>query len=133
MILLSLAKAFLLYIAAAAFIQIDQSIYSQNLHSQNCAIKGSYVSWEKNYPGHMAWLIFFLRIYGILLAKLFWPTMRKNCSSDWEKLLKFKTEGWEFAIIWRAQEQFVKQWKVRTECFLTCSWRFLRSNKFERL
>jgi hypothetical protein len=34
MILLSLAKAFLLYIAAAAFIQIDQSIYSQSLHSK---------------------------------------------------------------------------------------------------
>ena len=27
---------------------------------------------------------------GILLPKLFWPTMRKNCSSDWEKLLKFE-------------------------------------------
>ena len=34
MILLSLAKAFLLYIAAAAFIQIDQSIYPQNPHSK---------------------------------------------------------------------------------------------------
>ena len=33
---------------------------------------------------------------GILLPKLFWSTMRKNCSSDREKLLKFK------------------QWKVRT-------------------
>ena len=22
---------------------------------------------------------------GILLQKLFWPTVRKNCSSDWEK------------------------------------------------
>ena len=34
---------------------------------------------------------------GILLPKLFWPTMRKNCSSDWEKLLKFEAEGQEFA------------------------------------
>ena len=25
---------------------------------------------------------------GILLPKLFWPTVRKNCSSDWEKLLE---------------------------------------------
>ena len=24
---------------------------------------------------------------GILLPKLFWPTVRKNCSSDWEKLI----------------------------------------------
>ena len=31
--------------------------------------------------------------YGILLQKLFWPTVRKNCSSDREKLLKFEAEG----------------------------------------
>ena len=36
---------------------------------------------------------------GILLSKLFWPTVRKNCSSDREKLLKFEAEGWEFAKI----------------------------------
>ena len=30
---------------------------------------------------------------GILLPKLFWPKVRKNCSSDREKLLKFETEG----------------------------------------
>ena len=30
---------------------------------------------------------------GILLSKLFWPTVRKKCSSDREKLLKFKAEG----------------------------------------
>ena len=29
---------------------------------------------------------------GILLPKLFWPTVRKNCSSDREKLLKFEAE-----------------------------------------
>ena len=34
---------------------------------------------------------------GILLPKLFRPTVRKNCSSDREKLFKFKTEGREFA------------------------------------
>ena len=52
-------------------------------------------------------------ILGILLPKLFWPTVRKNGSSDWEKILKFKTEGREFAKILRSLEQF-KQWKVRT-------------------
>ena len=26
--------------------------------------------------------------HGILFQKLFWPTRRKNCSSDWEKVLK---------------------------------------------
>jgi hypothetical protein len=30
---------------------------------------------------------------GILLSKLFWPTVRKNCCSDREKLLKFEAEG----------------------------------------
>ena len=33
---------------------------------------------------------------GILLLKLLWPTERKNCSSDREKLLKFEAEGGEF-------------------------------------
>ena len=42
--------------------------------------------------------IFFFEIFwnGILLPKLFWPTVRKNCSSDREKLLKFEAEGREF-------------------------------------
>ena len=35
---------------------------------------------------------FFLNENGILLPKLFWPIVRKNCSSDREKLLKFR--GW---------------------------------------
>ena len=42
----------------------------------------------------------------ILLTKLFWPTVRKNCSSDREKLLKFEAEGWEFAKCLRSVEQF---------------------------
>ena len=38
---------------------------------------------------------------GILLPKLFWPTVRKNCSSDREKLLKFEAEDREFAkFLW---------------------------------
>ena len=39
---------------------------------------------------------------GILLSKLFWPTVRKNCSSDREKILKFEAEGREFAKILRS-------------------------------
>ena len=57
---------------------------------------------------------FFFKIRnGILLLKLFWPTVRKNCSSDWEKLLKFKAEGWEFAKILRSLEQFIQTVKGR--------------------
>ena len=33
----------------------------------------------------------------------------KNCSSDREKLMKFKANGWEFAKILRSLEQCLKQ------------------------
>ena len=33
------------------------------------------------------------RKIGILLPKLFLPTVRKNCSGDREKVLKFEAEG----------------------------------------
>ena len=61
----------------------------------------------------------------------------QNCSSDWEKLLKFEAEGQEFAkseititiyLNRERSEQFLKQ-----NAFLTCSWRFLRSNELEEL
>ena len=39
---------------------------------------------------------------GILIPKLLRPIVRKNCSSDREKLLKFKAEGL------RSQEQFIQ-------------------------
>ena len=45
---------------------------------------------------------------GILLPKLFWPTVRKNCSSDREKLLKFEAEGRESAKFVRSLEQFIE-------------------------
>ena len=44
----------------------------------------------------------------ILLPKLFWPTVRRNCSSDQETLLKFETEGREFAKFLRSLEQFIQ-------------------------
>ena len=49
---------------------------------------------------------------GILLPKLFWPTVRKNCSNDREQFLKFEAEGREFAKFLRSIEQFLV-----TECF----------------
>ena len=45
---------------------------------------------------------------GILLPKLFWLTVRKICSSDREKLLKFEAEGREFSKILRSLEQFIQ-------------------------
>ena len=43
---------------------------------------------------------------------------------------------WNFQKIWDQLKNLFKQWKVRTifetECVLTCSWRFLRSNMYIR-
>ena len=65
---------------------------------------------------------------GILLPKLFRPTVRKNCFSDREKLLKFEAEGREFTKNLRSLERFIQT--VRTvfwyqNAFSTCFWRFL--------
>ena len=55
---------------------------------------------------------------GILLPKLFWPTVRKKCSNDREKLIQTVKD----------QNNFWQQ-----NAFLTCSWRFLISNNLEQL
>ena len=68
---------------------------------------------------------------GILLPKLFWPTVRKKCASLLRDL-KFEAEGREFAKILRSLEQFIQTVKVQN-AFLTCSWRFLMSIKLEQL
>ena len=75
---------------------------------------------------------------GILLPKLFWPTVRKNCSSDQEKVLKFEAEGREFAKFLRPLEQFIQTVKGQNNfwwqnAFLTCSWRFLILDKLKPL
>ena len=54
-------------------------------------------------------------MFGILLLKLFWPSEGKSCSSDWEKLLKFEADGWEFAKILRSLEQFVQAVKGKNK------------------
>ena len=45
---------------------------------------------------------------GILLPKLFWPTVRKSCSSGRQKLLNFEADGQEFAKFLRSLEQFIQ-------------------------
>ena len=64
--------------------------------------------------------------------------MRKKCSTDREKLLKLEAEGREFSKILRSLEQFIQTVKGQNNfwkqnAFLTCSWRFLKSNKLEQL
>ena len=41
--------------------------------------------------------------------------MRKNCSSDREKLLKFEAEGREFAKFLRSLEQFIQTVKGQND------------------
>ena len=48
---------------------------------------------------------------GILLPKLFRPTVRKKCSSDQEKLLKFQAEGCEFDKFLRSPEEYIQTLK----------------------
>ena len=57
---------------------------------------------------HFTWSTKLKAGNGILLPKLFWPTVRKNCSSDREKRLKFEAEGQEFEKILRSLEQFIQ-------------------------
>ena len=47
-------------------------------------------------------------VNGILLPKLFGPTVRKKCFSDREFFLKIEAEGQEFAKYLRSLEQFVQ-------------------------
>ena len=68
----------------------------------------------------------------ILFPKLFWPTVRRNCSSDRETLMKFE------AKFLRSQEQFIRTLKcqnnfLQQNAFLTYSWKFLSSNTSEQL
>ena len=66
--------------------------------------------------GYSCYIIFpLVSINGILLPKLFWPTVKKNCSSDWEKLLNFEEDGREFDIerTWTIYSNR-QQCKVRT-------------------
>ena len=58
--------------------------------------------------------------FGILLPKLFWPTVRKKCSRIF---LKFEAEGKEFAKFLRSLEQLIQTLKGKnkflvTGCFL---------------
>ena len=75
------------------------------------------------------------------VTKIVLTYCKKNCSNDREKLLKFEAEGQEFAKILRSLEQFIQTVKAvkgqknfwEPNAFLTCSWRFLISNKLEHL
>ena len=77
-------------------IKMDEEVVC---HSLTFVLPGSTSTLNYFYP--------FIFRNGILLPKLFWPTVRKNCSIDWEKLLKFEAQGREFAKFLRSLEQFI--------------------------
>ena len=96
----------------AHFIEIIMNILAWWKQFNESYIRNS--SDQKNY---LNWIVFAeiccyfswqVARNGNLLPKLFWPTVRKNCSTDREKLLKFEAEGREFAKILRSLEQFVR-------------------------
>ena len=53
-----------------------------------------------------------------IVAKIVLTYCEKKCSSDWEKLLKFKAEGWEFAKILNSLEQFIQTVKGQNKMFV---------------
>ena len=68
---------------------------------------------------------------------LVWPTVRRNCSSDWEKFWNLRLKAKNLQNIWDHLNNLFKQWKVRTisgcfwqqSAFLTGCWKFLTSKK----
>ena len=63
------------------------------------------------------------------VTKIVLTYCEKKCPSDQENVLKFKAEGQKFEIFLRSLEQFIQTVKV----LVTCSWRFLMSDKLEQL
>ena len=60
--------------------------------------------------------------------------MRKKCSSDQGKLLKFEAEGKEFSKFLGPLEEFIQTVKGQTRMlFFTFFWSFLRSKTLEQL
>ena len=56
-------------------------------------------------------LVFISFNNSILFPELLWPTVRRKCSSDQEKLLKFEAEGREFAKYLRSLKSVQFRWK----------------------
>ena len=71
-----------------------------------------------------------MRRNGILLPKLFWPTVRKKLFLWSRKTFEIESEGQEFAKTLQSLEQFVRTVKGQKNA---CSWRFLRFDRTIRI
>ena len=76
-------------------------------HMKNALVKLATFYMQESWYGKKLVCTYLHMYNGILLPKLFWPTVRKNCSTVREKLLKFEAEGREFAKFLRSLEQFI--------------------------
>ena len=63
----------------------------------------------------------YLNLNGILLPKLFWPTVRKNCSSDREIFWNSRLKAENLQKFCDHQNNLFKQWKGRTILGNKCS------------
>ena len=89
----------------------DSNFFLANLLSAKGNLTGAMHHYKQSVqmkPDYAAALQFILVRNGILLPKMFWPTVRKNCFSGREKLLKFEVKGQEFAKFLRSLEQFIQ-------------------------
>ena len=77
-------------------------------YSASSTIQSSYRHSAHKKNGLKSGVCEYLERDGTLLPKLFLPTVKKNCCSDREKLLKLEAEGQEFAKILRSLEQFIQ-------------------------
>ena len=51
---------------------------------------------------------------GILFQKLFWPTVKKNCSSDWDFFGYHKNNFWNRVLYWLVTGGFCRSLFIRT-------------------
>ena len=83
----------------------------------------SHLLWEKQSLHNLMffWVIDvetidFVKIsIGILFQKFFWPTVRKNCSSDWEKTFdNSRLKAKNLQDFWDQCNNFFNYWNVNT-------------------
>ena len=65
-----------------------------------------------------------MRSNGILLPTLFWSIVRKNCSSDQEKLMKFEAECREFSKILRSLDTIPRN-ELLCQLFRGLRWQWI--------
>ena len=73
----------------------DADLYEKFMGVWSRMLGSKFIDWISPDQGKKIFLVHrgVMLCNGILFQKLFRPTLRKNCSSDRDKLLKFEAEG----------------------------------------